>query len=63
VLSYEGHCNEVCLYSENEEREIKTHISTIETTSSGLATAASSFNFSASFALRQKVKHSHNLNQ
>lgn len=38
----------------NEEREIETHISTIETTSSGLATAACSFNFSASFALRER---------
>lgn len=42
--------------------ERKTHIATIEATSSGLATAARSFNSSASFALQIEIKtqnHNH----
>lgn len=60
-----GHCNKVC-HGENVEREIETHISTIETTSSGLATAARSVIFSASFTLKEininSYNHNHNHN-
>lgn len=52
------------VYGENVERKgmMETHISTMETTSSGAATAARSFNFSASFALKETVRtqdHNH----